>query len=239
MSMDWKNFWDSKASSDNDFQATGRGLMSPVGYLHTIAEVVRLLDLRQGQILADIGCGAGLVALSLSPWLSRVQAVDISPAQIGRAQDNLRGLDNVDLQVGSITCLPLEDACVNRLLAYSVLQYLGTEISAGMALQQVSRVLKPGGRALLAANPDPAKRGAYEQVVRDRPDRGTAEKELVLLDSLLWLPQEKLLQLAEAAGLQAHIEPISTRIWQHFYMFDLVVDKPDGGRTIEPANTAR
>lgn len=223
--MDWFAFWEAKADAGNDFQATGRGLMDVPGYLHTVAEVVRILDLHQVDRLADIGCGAGLIALTLAPWLERIYAVDISPALIERARKNLAGVNNVDLKVGSLTKLPLTDVCVDKLLAYSVLQYLGDESNVSQALREVARVLKPGGRALLAANPDPARRPTYEAVVRERADQTAAEREITLLDDLLWLPGPRLLELAAAAGLNARIEPIDARIWQHFYMFDLVLDK--------------
>ncbi len=223
--MDWFAFWEAKAGAGNEFQATGRGLMDVPGYLHTLAEVVRILDLHQGESLADIGCGVGLIALTLAPWLERIQALDISPALIERARKNLEGVNNVDLEVGSLTKLPLEGACVDKLLAYSVLQYLGDESNVSQALREVARVLKPGGRALLAASPDPARRSAYEAVVRERADQAAAEREIALLDDLLWLAGPRLVELAAAEGLAARIEPIDARIWQHFYMFDLVLDK--------------
>lgn len=222
--MDWFAFWEAKAGAGNDFQATGRGLMDVPGYLHTVAEVVRILDLHQGEHLADIGCGAGLIALTLAPWLERIHAVDISPGLVERARRNLAGVNNVGLEVGSLTELPLADACVDKLLAYSVLQYLGDESMVNKALLEVARVLKPGGRALLAANPDPVRRPAYEAVVRERANQA-AEREIALLDDLLWLPGTRLVELAAAAGLSARIEPIDERIWQHFYMFDVVLDK--------------
>lgn len=223
--MDWLAFWEAKASASNDFQATGRGLMDVPGYLHTVAEVVRTLDLHQGERLADIGCGAGLISLTLAYWLERIHAIDISPALIERARRNLAGVNNVSLEVGSLTKLPLVDTCVDKLLAYSVLQYLGDESSVGKAMCEVARVLKPGGRALLAANPDPTRRPAYEAVLRERVDQAAAEREFTLLDDLLWLPGVRLVELAAEEGLSARVEPINERIWQHFYMFDLVLDK--------------
>lgn len=224
--MDWTAFWDAKASASTDFQATGRGLMDVPGYLHTVAEVVRLLELRQGERLADVGCGAGLISLSLAPWLEHIEALDISPALVERARGNLSDMANVRVRVGSLTALPLASDCVDKLLAYSVLQYLLDEAALGTALCEVARVLKPGGRALLAANPDPARRGAYEAVVHARPDPVAATQELALQQQLLWLPQARLIELAEKAGLRAWVADIHPRIWQHFYMFDLIVEKP-------------
>jgi len=62
-------------------------------------------------------------------------------------------------------------------------------------------------------------------VVRKHADQAEMDREIALLDNLLWLPGSRLIELAQAAGLSARVEPIATRIWQHFYMFDLVLDK--------------
>lgn len=221
---DWLTFWEGKAGAGNDFQASGRGLMDVAGYLYTVAEVVRLLDLRQGESLADIGCGTGLISLSLCPWLGEIYAFDISPALVQRSAENLSGARNIRVDVGSLIEIPLGNASVDKLLAYSVLQYLGGENAASAALSEVGRVLKPGGKALLAANPDPARRWRYEEIVRAR-DGQAAARELSLLDDLLWLSAERYIELAAAQGLHARAEPISERIWQHFYMFDLVLEK--------------
>jgi len=223
--MDWTAFWDNQAGSDNDLQATGRGLMDLPGYLHTVAEVVKLLELKQDEHLIDVGCGAGIMALSLSPWLDRICAIDISRALVSRARTNLQGQENVEFTVGSITQIPAQDSSTEKLLAYSVTQYLGKEENVLLAMQEIARVLKPGGRALLAANPDPQRRGAYEQVVRQRSDVEAVNKELGLLDHLLWLSPERMTEMAKSAGLQAKPEPLNQRVWQHFYMFHLVLTK--------------
>ena len=225
MSTDWTEFWNNKAAGGSDFQATGRGLMDVPGYLHTVAEVVRLLDLRQGEELADIGCGTGLISLSLAPWLGYIYAMDISDTMIERARSNLGGMGNIELKVGSLVDIPLQQACVDKLLAYSTLQYLKTEEAAILAFQEIARVTRSGGKALVAANPHPDKRHLYEKIVKARPDKASAEKELAILDDLLWISGDRLAQLAANVGLKAKIEPLSTRIWQHFYMYNLVLEK--------------
>lgn len=224
--MDWHAFWENKAiTSDNDFQATGRGTMDVPGYLYTVAEIVRILDLHKGEKLADIGCGAGLISLSLAPWLNHIEALDISEVLVERARENLKGMINVNVQLGSITNVPLNDECFDKVLTYSVLQYLGDEETVFQAFTQVARILKPGGRALLAANPDPTRRNTYEKFIRKNSSPSKADKDIELLNDLLWLSEEKLIKSAKDAGLVARVEPISTHIWQHFYMFDLILEK--------------
>lgn len=225
MNTNWREFWDNKALAPNDFQATGRGLMDPLGFLYTIEEIVKLLNLQRGESLADIGCGSGLVALSLAPWLKEINGIDISPALILRAKRNLFGISNVNFNVGDFSDLPLESASTDKLLAYSVLQYLSGRESVLAAFKQIKRVLRDGGKALLAACPDPLKRLTYEEVVRKNQDKNDADKEISLCNHLLWTSKEEFLALANEVGLTVNIVPINPLIWQHFYMFNLVLTK--------------
>lgn len=222
---DWAGFWDAKSISPTDFQATGRGGMDVIGFLYTVKEIVRILELHAHESLLDIGCGTGLISLSLAPWLSSIKGFDISHGMVERARKNLSHVPNVTVAVGAITSLNEPESSCDKVLAYSVLQYLADESVLQKALNEVFRVMRPGGRALLAANPDPSCRWRLEDVIKARVDQDAAQKELGLLDQLLWVTPERMLALAEEAGFAPRIEPISPCIWQHFYMFDLVLDK--------------
>ena len=223
---DWVGFWDAKASSPTDFQATGRGQMDVVGFLYTVREIVRLLAPEPEDVLVDVGCGTGLITLAMAPWVARIHAIDISPNMVERARTNLSSIDNVEVKVGSIAALGLPAECCDKVLAYSVLQYLDREELVSQSFREIFRVLRSGCTALLAANPDPYRREALAQVIGARVDQEAAQRELVLQETLLWIAPERLGALAAEAGFRARIEPINERIWQHFYMFDLVLEKP-------------
>jgi len=109
-------------------------------------------------------------------------------------------------------------------LAYSVLQYLPDEAAVAAALAEIARVLRPGGVGLLAANPDPARRERLVEAIHRKPDAEARRIELDLLDKTCWIATDRLVELARGTGrLRAEALPISPRIWQHFYMFDLLV----------------
>ncbi len=222
---DWAAFWDAKANADTDFQATGRGLMDVVGFLCTVHEIVGLLAPDPKSVLVDIGCGTGLVTLAIAPWVAHVHAIDLSENMVSRAKQNLSHVGNADVKVGSIIQMGLPDSSCDRLLAYSVLQYLSSESEVISAFKEIFRVLHTGGRALLAANPDPAKRTALEQVIKARPDQDAVTRELELQKILVWIDPDRLCGLAEQVGFRARACQINERIWQHFYMFDLVLEK--------------
>ncbi len=222
---DWAAFWDAKATANTDFQATGRGLMDVVGFLYTVHEIVGLLAPDSDSVLVDVGCGTGLVTLAIAPWVGHVHAIDLSANMVSRAKQNLSHVGNADVTVGSITQMGLPSLSCDRLLAYSVLQYLSSEDEVISAFKEIFHVLRTGGRALLAANPDPAKRLALEQVIKARPDQEAASRELELQKTLTWIDPDRLCELAAEAGFRAKACQISERIWQHFYMFDLVLEK--------------
>lgn len=224
-SMFWSDFWDEKSQGGTDFQATGRGQMDTIGFLHTLREVACILKLNPSDTLLDIGCGTGMMALAMSAFVQRVHAVDLSPNMISRAKDNLAGVANVSAEIGSLRETRQASASYSKILAYSVLQYLASEEQVAEALQEIARVLLPGGRALLAANPNPDKLPAHRDWINGWKDTAARDREFELLDKTIWVLPQTLIDLAAQAGLQATAEPINTRILQHFYMFDLVVRK--------------
>ncbi len=222
---DWTAFWDSRADIESDFKAIGGGGWNEIGFLHAFREIVQTLDLQKDDVVLDIGCGTGLVSLAMSPLVASVKGIDLSPRLVERSRDNLKGVDNAAFNVGSLTETGEAESSYTKVLAYSVLQYLDGEDAVRQACAEAARVLVPGGRGLLAANPDPQKRELYEEKVRaDTPPEHRKES-LGILDHILWVSPERLGELARECGLEAKVTPISSRIWQHFYMYNLVVTK--------------
>lgn len=218
---DWAAFWTEKAAEETDFQATGRRRMDVVGFLYTVRECARLLDLKPTDRLLDIGCGTGIVALTMSPFVGSIHAVDVSPGVVERARRNLSDAGNVRVNCGSIVAVPAEDSSADKVLAYSVLQYLPNKDALRQALHEIARVVVPGGRALFAANPDPAQLGAYLDFFAG-PDAAARARETSFQQELLWIDQATIRSLAEEAGFAASIHPLHSRIQQAFYMYDLL-----------------
>lgn len=224
--IDWTEFWNGKADAKSDFRATGRGSMDTTGFLFTVREIARILELGPQDRLIDIGCGTGIVSLALAPMVKHVHGIDLSPKMIARAQANCAGCDEISFSVGAIDAPEVGDGAYDKALAYSVLQYLAGETGVRSAFEALYRLLPSGGKAFYGANPDPERKKAYLDVVRDS-DTPSEEKQRVLeiTGETLWLDPGRAETLARAAGLEAEAHPINPRIWQHFYMYDLVLSK--------------
>ena len=122
-------------------------------------KLVRLASPRAGQRIVDLAGGTGDVAVLMAGPDRNVTVVDPSAPmmEVGRA----RGHRDVDWLLGSAENLPLEDASIDTLtIAFGIRN--ATRID--LALIEILRVLKPGGRFLCLEFSTPVAwlRPAYE-----------------------------------------------------------------------------
>ena len=105
-----------------------------------------------GDTILDIGCGAGvdsiIAALMVGPSGS-VTGVDLVPEMLERAKENARlvGAANVTFLEASAEELPFPDNSFDVVISNGVFNLV---VDKAKALGEVYRVLKPGGRFMLA-----------------------------------------------------------------------------------------
>ena len=109
--------------------------------------------------VGDLGCGTGQVTASLAPFVRRVIAVDGSAPMLDAARARLWDFDNVELRVGELESLPIDDGALDAATVMLVLHHLPRP---ERAIAEMSRVLRPGGR-LLIADMMPHDRDGYRQ----------------------------------------------------------------------------
>jgi SAM-dependent methyltransferase len=97
----------------------------------------------------DLGTGTGVLALELARLGLSVVAVDESPRMLDAARAKLAsaGVQGVELRQGDAAALPFGDGDLDAAFAHMVLQYLP---APGIALAEMARVTKPGGRIVAA-----------------------------------------------------------------------------------------
>lgn len=108
-----------------------------------------LLALRPGERVLSIGCGPGFEPAELAPAVGEtghVHAVDRSEAMVGLAARRCVSAPQVTLSHGDATALPVTDGAVDAAAAIQVYEYV-TDVDA--ALNELRRVLRPGGRAVV------------------------------------------------------------------------------------------
>jgi SAM-dependent methyltransferase/DNA-binding transcriptional ArsR family regulator len=98
-------------------------------------------------IVGDLGCGSGRIAAALAPFVGAVVAVDSSSEMLAVARERINGTGNVRICEGSLEALPIDDATLDLALVVHVLHHVP---EPALALAEAARVLKPGGRLLVA-----------------------------------------------------------------------------------------
>lgn len=111
-----------------------------------------LSDIRPGEVVLDLGSGAGFDAILAAQQTGPTGAVigiDMTQAMLEKARANaaLLGLDHVEFREGYIEALPVEDASVDVVISNGVIN-LSPDKEAVFA--EMLRVLKPGGRVQIA-----------------------------------------------------------------------------------------
>jgi len=125
------------------------------------ADLLDRLGLRGDERILDLGCGRGAVLLLAAQRLTTGRAVGVdlwrSRDQSGNAAEATRRnavaegvADRVDLHTADMTALPLEDDSFDLVVSSLAIHNISGRAGREKALEEAVRVLRPGGRLLIA-----------------------------------------------------------------------------------------
>ena len=128
-----------------------------------ISNPVALADLRSGETVLDLGCGAGcdtiLIGRQVGP-MGRAIGIDLAPEMVNKAKANTAeaGLSQVDIYLAPAEQLPLASNTVDAAIVNGIFNLCASKEAVAA---EIWRVLKPGGRLLVS------------EIVLQMPDDGT------------------------------------------------------------------
>lgn len=135
--------WDRRVQIVEDLAATP-------GFQSLRREILAEAGLRPDDEVLDLGAGSGLLSIAAAHEVRHVTALDISPAICRHLEGKLAAqqLGNVDVIVADAAGLPLDSGSVDAVISNYCLHHL-TDADKQRALQEIARVLRPGGRVVI------------------------------------------------------------------------------------------
>ena len=151
-------------------------------------------QIREGDTVVDVGSGSGvdvLIAGLKTGSSGRVIGIDMTPAMIRKAEENIRkaGMDHVEIVEGRADAIPLEDESVDVVTSNGVVNLVPDKAKA---FSEIWRILRPGGKIQIS------------DIVLSKPVSGASKA-----NPQLWAecivgaePENDYIELARGAGFE-------------------------------------
>lgn len=128
------------------YQSERYSLMNtPIETKRHVQRVVRHLAPTGEDRILEVGCGRGFLTRSIQRRSPGTQGIDVNPHSVRHAVAR-------NLAVMSALELAFDDASFDKIYSFHTIEHLS---DAGLALSEMTRVLRPGGRLLLVYPAEP------------------------------------------------------------------------------------
>jgi ubiquinone/menaquinone biosynthesis C-methylase UbiE len=121
------------------------------GFQRLRDRIISLARPHEDDVVLDVGAGTGLLTLAIAPTVSKVWAIDISPAMLEYLGTKASSgeLENVTTTTATAASLPLMDKSVSLVVSNYCYHHLSDD-DKQRAIAEAFRVLSPGGRLVIS-----------------------------------------------------------------------------------------
>lgn len=140
----------------NRWAHEGEGEKMESHHLNITEKTIRLMSLRPGERVLDLGCGSGWATRLLArivgegpEGFGQVVGLDVSDEMIRHARESSKDFDNILYVWGSAQKIPWEENFFDKILSVESFYYYPDQ---ELALAELFRVMAPHGRLFILIN---------------------------------------------------------------------------------------
>ena len=135
----------------NEWAAAGRGDAMEDHHSDITDQTLGLMDFKPTDRVLDLGCGTGWASRRLARMVpeGEVVGIDVADEMLRRAEQASSGIANVRYLWGSAEKIPAADNSFDKVLSVESFYYYADQ---GKALDELRRVMAPGGRLFILIN---------------------------------------------------------------------------------------
>ena len=213
------------------------------------AYIIEKLEIGRDDKVLDVCCGNGLVTSIIAKNCREIDGVDFSAVLIAQANE-LSKADNASYQEGDAGTVDelFEPHSFDKIYISVAFQYFNEELGRRV-IQNLSRLVRPGGKILLTDIPDRGRKTYHKARALMRlvgigdggRFSGLAERYRYAKRQLLnairrdkgenligwWWRRDDLAKQAANVGLECTILDIPKHLPHHYYRFDALLRAPD------------
>ena len=135
----------------NQWAQAGRGDEMEDHHSDITEQAIALMDLQPTDRILDLGCGTGWASRRLARIATEgeVVGIDVADEMLRRAEQASAGMKNVRYLWGSAENIPAQNNYFTKVLSVESFYYYDDQ---GKALDELRRVMAPGGRLFILIN---------------------------------------------------------------------------------------
>ena len=135
----------------NEWAAAGRGDAMEDHHSDITDQTLELMDLRPSDRVLDLGCGTGWASRRMARMVPQgeVVGIDVADEMLRRAEQASSDFPNLRYIWGSAERIPARDNAFDEVLSVESFYYYANQ---GKALDELRRVIAPGGRLFILIN---------------------------------------------------------------------------------------
>jgi ubiquinone/menaquinone biosynthesis C-methylase UbiE len=149
MITDWSEYYDNFVKNSKD-DINNIYYSNSIEHNENINKVFNAISSGTASVVLDAGCGVGNFIIPLSYKCKLIYGIDISNESLKICSSRVQkyNIKNVILKNSTVLNIPLNDSSVDKILCFSIFQYLDS-VQIETAIEEFKRILKEDGLLII------------------------------------------------------------------------------------------